>query len=74
MAARACWEAGERSGDVLRAEMLRVLASERLAAVEYVSAADGSTLQELDRVEAPALLSLAVRFGPTRLIDNEPLP
>ena len=31
------------------------------------------TLAELDRVDGPALLSLAVRFGTTRLIDNEPL-
>jgi pantothenate synthetase len=30
-------------------------------------------LVELDRVDGPALLSLAVRFGTTRLIDNEPL-
>ena len=29
------------------------------------------TLAELDRVEGSALLSLAVRFGATRLIDNE---
>ena len=28
---------------------------------------------ELERVDGPALLSLAVRFGTTRLIDNEPL-
>ena len=27
-------------------------------------------LEELDRVDGPALLSLAVRFGATRLIDN----
>ena len=37
------------------------------------SCADGLTLQELHRVDGPAILSLAVRFGPTRLIDNEPL-
>ena len=30
-----------------------------------------TTLAELDRVDGPALLSLAVRFGTTRLIDNE---
>ena len=36
--------------------------------------ADGRTLAELDRLDGPALLSLAVRFGTTRLIDNEPLP
>ena len=44
-----------------------------LADVDYVSVADGTTLAELDRVDGPALLSLAVRFGTTRLIDNEPL-
>jgi len=41
--------------------------------IDYVSCADGTTLAELARVEGPALLSLAVRFGTTRLIDNEPL-
>jgi pantoate--beta-alanine ligase len=44
---------------------------EPLAEPEYVSVADGTTLAELDRVDGPALLSLAVRFGTTRLIDNE---
>jgi pantoate--beta-alanine ligase len=74
LAARARWEAGERSGEALRAAMRAVLASEPLAGVEYVSCADAETLAELGLVEGPALLSLAIRFGPTRLIDNEPLP
>lgn len=74
VAAREAWTAGERSGEALRAGMRRVLAAEPLADVEYVSVADARTLRELDRVEAPALLSLAVRLGSTRLIDNEPLP
>ena len=74
MAARARWEAGERSGDLLRGTVSEVLAVEPHADVEYVSVADGRTLEELDLVEGPALLSLAVRFGSTRLIDNEPLP
>jgi pantoate--beta-alanine ligase len=72
-AARDSWAAGERSGDALRDEMRRVLAAEPLADVEYVSVADGATLRELATVDGPALLSLAVRFGGTRLIDNEPL-
>ena len=50
------------------------LALEPLAKVEYTSVADGQTLRELARVDGAALLSLAVRFGSTRLIDNEPLP
>jgi pantoate--beta-alanine ligase len=53
--------------------MFERLTAEPLASVEYVSVADATTLAELDRVEGPALLSLAVRFGETRLIDNEPL-
>jgi pantoate--beta-alanine ligase len=73
LAARARWEAGERSGEALRDVMRAALAAEPLADVEYVSVADGATLAEVERVDGPALLSLAVRFGTTRLIDNEPL-
>jgi pantoate--beta-alanine ligase len=74
LAARERYEAGERSGDALRATMNAVLASEPLANPEYVSCADPATLLELARVEGPALLSVAVRFGAVRLIDNEPIP
>jgi pantoate--beta-alanine ligase len=73
LGARAAWEGGERDGEKLREIMRRALAEEPLATPAYVSVADGRSLEELDRVEAPALLSLAVRFGATRLIDNEPL-
>jgi pantoate--beta-alanine ligase len=71
LAARSAWEAGERDGAALRTAMREVLATEPLADVDYVSVADGRTLTELDRADAPALASLAVRFGSTRLIDNE---
>src|SRR6478736_989292 len=76
LAARAHWDAGERSGKALRATMSETIAGEPLAIPAYVSVADGSTLAELDRLPdgGPVLLSLAARFGPTRLIDNEPLP
>jgi pantoate--beta-alanine ligase len=73
LAARAAWEDGERSGTGLRDVMLTELATEPLAEVEYVSVADAATLAELDTLDGPALASLAVRFGATRLIDNEPL-
>jgi len=72
-AARDRWRAGERSAEALRATMRQLLATEPLAGVEYVSVADAATLAELEQVNGPALLSLAVRFGSTRLIDNEPL-
>jgi len=73
MAAADAWRRGERSADALRRVTRDVLAAEPLAVPEYVSVADARTLHELETVDASALLSTAVRFGPTRLIDNEAL-
>jgi pantoate--beta-alanine ligase len=75
LAGRTHWEEGERSAEAIRAAMRAELATEPLASPHYVSVADGATLAELERVPdvGPALLSVAVRFGETRLIDNEPL-
>ncbi len=69
-AACEAWQHGERDGEALRALMQSILAAEPLANPEYVSVADPDTLEELERVEGRALLSLAVRIGRTRLIDN----
>ncbi len=74
LAARARYEGGERDGEVLRTAMREVLAAEPLASPEYVSCADPATLAEVGPIGGPALLSMAVRFGTVRLIDNEPLP
>ena len=52
-------------------DRLDVLAAEPLAAVEYVSAANAQSLAELhEPAREGVLLSLAVRIGRTRLIDN----
>ena len=64
---------GERSGDAIRAAMAGGPRGRAAREAEYVSVADGLTLAELETIERPALLSLAVRFGTTRLIDNEPI-
>jgi pantoate--beta-alanine ligase len=74
LAAREAWASGERSAESLRTRMRAELSEEPLAQPDYVSVADASTLAELDRIDGPTLLSTAVRFGSTRLIDNEPLP
>ena len=50
--------------------MLDVLEEEPLAQVQYVSCADYETLKELEQVTGRCLLSMAVFFGKTRLIDN----
>jgi pantoate--beta-alanine ligase len=70
LAARAAFESGERDAKRLRAVLAGTLAAEPLARPDYVSVSDAVTLRELERVTGPALVSLAVRFGGTRLIDN----
>jgi pantoate--beta-alanine ligase len=69
-AAKGLFDAGERNAETLRARMKAVLASEPLAEPQYVSCADYDTLEELDEIKGKALLSMAVFFGKTRLIDN----
>lgn len=74
-AAAEAYEGGERRPDSLRQAMLTVLDEAPQVAVEYVSAADARTLRELNTPSSePVLLSLAVRLGATRLIDNLLLP
>ncbi len=64
------YEAGERDAEKLREKMKKVLASEPLANVQYVSCADYDSLEELNVIEKNSLLSMAVFIGKTRLIDN----
>ncbi|WP_129633129.1 pantoate--beta-alanine ligase [Candidatus Oscillochloris fontis] len=61
---------GERSAAVLREVMRTVLASEPAVQPEYVSVADPLSLRELEAISQGALLSMAVRLGSVRLIDN----
>ena len=61
---------GERDAAAIRDAMRECIAEEPLANIDYVSIADAESLVELDTVSGPALSSLAVRFGQTRLIDN----
>ena len=69
-AAKEEYEKGERDAEALRRKMKEVIGSEPLAQLQYVSCADYDTLQELDRVTGKTLVSMAVFFGKTRLIDN----
>ena len=68
------YRAGDRSGQSLRDAMRSMIAAEPLARPDYISVAAADSLEELDEVDRPALLSLAVRFGDVRLIDNVSLP
>ncbi len=64
------WRSGTDDASELRRAVESLFAQEPCAALDYVSVADGITLQELERVAPDAVVSLAARVGKTRLIDN----
>ena len=64
------WRGGERDAEVIRETMTSLIRKEPLAEIDYVSVAHPETLEELSAIDGPALVSLAVRIGKTRLIDN----
>ncbi len=68
--AKSLYADGERDAETLRAAVRARLAQVPEGEIDYVSVADRESLVELDKVTAGALVSLAVRFGATRLIDN----
>ena len=55
-------------------QMRNLIESEPRTSVDYISISDAETLDELDIIDRPALVSLAVRIGDVRLIDNTLLP
>ena len=71
MNAAAAFEEGERSAARLLEIAGATIDEEPLARIDYISIDDTETLAPIDRIEdSPALLSLAVFVGKTRLIDN----
>ena len=71
-AARDVVQAGERD-----AERVRAAALAELDAPEYLAIVDPLTFSPLTTIAAPALVAVAARVGPVRLIDNlvlEPVP
>ncbi len=65
------WDQEENDAGAIRLEMTELIKMEPLAKIDYVSIADVETLKEVfHRVKPPVLVSLAVKIGKTRLIDN----
>jgi len=61
---------GEKDADKIREAMTSLIRKEPLPQIDYVSVAGANDLEELKVVDRPTLVSLAVRIGRTRLIDN----
>jgi len=69
-AAREAYAAGERSAAALTGLVRGMIEAEPLAELDYVEIYGLPDLADVERLDGPALLALAVRFGKTRLIDN----
>lgn len=61
---------GERNAILIKRKMREMIEGEPKAEIDYISIADTSTLAELDRIEEKALVSLVVKIGKPRLLDN----
>jgi len=61
---------GKRDSAAILEQMTATIQREPLAKIDYISIADTATLAELKTIKKSALVSMAVRFGSTRLIDN----
>ncbi|MGB5925930.1 MAG: pantoate--beta-alanine ligase [Dehalococcoidia bacterium] len=71
--AQRLWRSGEKDAEKIRRQMTALIRNEPMAQIAYVSIADAQTLEELNSLDRPAVASLAVRIGKTRLIDDMPL-
>ncbi len=69
-AAKTAWENDEKNAENIRQIMRSLIEQAPGSLIDYVSVADTETLTEIDTIDGPVLISLAVRIGNTRLIDN----
>jgi pantoate--beta-alanine ligase len=70
MLAERLFKNGEKDSSKIVEQMKNLIQQEPLANIDYISINDTETLTELKTIEKTALISTAVKFGNTRLIDN----
>ncbi|MFP5450845.1 MAG: pantoate--beta-alanine ligase [Thermoleophilia bacterium] len=65
---------GERAGAAIEGAAAAVISAEPRCELDYVALIDPDTFRRLPRLVGPAILAVAARVGPARLIDNILLP
>jgi pantoate--beta-alanine ligase len=70
-AARGLVESGERDPSAVKRALTALISATPGAALDYAEVVDAESLRPMESVRGRILLAVAVRFGPTRLIDNE---
>jgi pantoate--beta-alanine ligase len=61
---------GCASADEIKASVTRKIEMEKFTEIDYVSLVDPDTLEEVNIVQKPTLLVMAVKVGKPRLLDN----
>ncbi|NLI98612.1 pantoate--beta-alanine ligase [bacterium] len=61
---------GQRDCEVILKKISELIASSKPDRIDYVSAVDPESLQNVKKIDGPVLFALAVKFGKARLIDN----
>jgi pantoate--beta-alanine ligase len=64
------YDKGERDAGTIRTAMVALISSVPAAKIDYISISDISSLQDVDKITGKILISMAVRLGKPRLIDN----
>ncbi|MBR5162847.1 MAG: pantoate--beta-alanine ligase, partial [Schwartzia sp.] len=67
---KAAFDGGEKGVETLKKIVRDEIGTEPTAVIDYVDIYSFPALLPIAKVEAPALLAIAVKIGKTRLIDN----
>ena len=68
--ARSLIKSGEKNARRIKAVMKSMINKKRTAKIDYISIVDTKNLKDVDRIKNRVLIALAIKIGPTRLIDN----
>jgi len=61
---------GECVAETIRQAMVAHIQKEPLARIDYLKIVDGLTMKQIEQIQKPTLVAMAVYIGKTRLIDN----
>lgn len=63
-------ESGQRSAEMIKDAMIDHIQKEPLARIDYLKIVNGLTMEQIQIIQKPTLVAMAVYIGKTRLIDN----
>jgi pantoate--beta-alanine ligase len=63
-------KAGERDSGIIKEKMKKLIQKEPETRIDYIAINDSETLEPIKKIRGNIVISLAVKIGNTRLIDN----